>query len=77
MPRYNFRKLHGIRDLPASLLEARAADKPNWDGTPLMRWVVFKFFTTTIWKQVALPWRAAITDQARKSSQIYGSLDIH
>lgn len=65
------RNFHGIRDLPASLLEARAADSPNWDETPLMRCVEFKFFTTRIWKQVALPWREAMTDQARKSSQIY------
>jgi len=36
-----------------------------------MRWVEFKFLTTMIWKQVALPWREAMTDHARKSSQIY------
>jgi len=36
-----------------------------------MRWVAFKFFWTIIWKHVALPCLEAMTDQARKSSQIY------
>jgi len=35
-----------------------------------MRCVAFKFFWTIIWKQVALPCLEAMTDQARKSSQI-------
>lgn len=38
-----------------------------------MRCVAFKFFWTIIWKQVALPCLEAMTDQARKSSQIYNS----
>lgn len=56
--------------LPAARLAASAPERPNWDENPLMRWLEFRFLTTTIWKQVALPWREAMVDQARKSSQI-------
>jgi hypothetical protein len=56
--------------LPAFMAAARAPVRPNWVRWPLIRWVEFKFLTTMIWKQVALPWREAITDHARKSSQI-------
>ena len=56
--------------LPAFMAAARAPVRPNCVRWPLIRWVAFKFLTTMIWKPVALPWREAITDQARKSSQI-------
>lgn len=62
--------------LPALKAEARAPVRPNWVRRPLIRWVEFKFLTTMIWKQVALPWREAITDQARKSSQICKKLSV-
>lgn len=60
----------GRTALPAARAAARAPDRPNWDAKPLTRWVAFRFLTTTIWKQVALPWREAMVDQARKSSQM-------
>ena len=32
---------------PLALAEAKAPAKPNCDGTPSMRWVELRFFTTT------------------------------
>lgn len=42
-----------------------------------MRWLALRFFTTTIWKQVAEPWREAMVEYARNSSQIYVGVSTH
>jgi hypothetical protein len=55
---------------PAARLAANAPLIPNCVAWPSIRCVAFKFFWTMIWKHVALPWREAMTDHARKSSQI-------
>lgn len=56
---------------PLALLAATAPLRPNCVLRPSRRWVAFRFLTTIIWKQVALPCLEAMTDHARKSSQIY------
>lgn len=48
--------------LPAALLLARAPLRPSWEWTPSMRWLELRFLTTTIWKQVAEPWREAMVE---------------
>ena len=53
-----------------SLADLRAPCSPNWLLMPSTLCVELMFFTSTIWKQVAVPWREEMVDQARKNDQI-------